>query len=72
MMYTENEKYVVMQECPMCHLTNKMEITLEQGDRVRRYWNREGLIQDLLSDFSPREREFVKSGYCFKCQEKLF
>lgn len=64
-------EYIAM-ECPMCGKVHKININEDQSERYERYLRKEGLIQDLLPEFNPVEREFIKSGYCPKCQEMLF
>jgi hypothetical protein len=57
--------------CPMCgkYFEKELNVTREQ---MQRYYNREDLIQNILPDLTPNEREFIKTGYCDKCQDILF
>lgn len=29
-------------------------------------------IQDIFPDFTPEQREFLMTGYCHECQERIF
>jgi len=64
--------YSITKKCIMCGEESTLEVNEEQFKRVCKYYNKEGLIQDLLYDFTPEEREFIKSGYCLVCQSLLF
>ena len=59
--------------CPMC---NEEHVLWVEGARkinqMEKYVSYGGIIQEKLSLFSKWEREFVKTGYCQQCQEKLF
>ena len=60
---------VLFKTCPMC---NK-EYSIELNDKgYKKYKRGEGFVQDLFPELDAFEREFVKSGYCSKCQEMLF
>lgn len=62
---------VVRNQCPFCgNVTDKnLDVTKEQ---LVRYYNREDLIQNIFPNLSPDEREFIMTGYCDSCQEKIF
>lgn len=57
----------------MCKMDKKMVLNDEEALAVRAYFRGNGLlIQEALPDFNPLEREFVKTGYCSKCQQIIF
>lgn len=68
----ENGKLTLIQECPMCRTAHSMQFTEAEHDNVLLYYSGFGLIQNLLPDLNPDEREFLVSGYCPKCQKLLF
>ena len=57
--------------CPMCgKLTHKeLDVTVDQ---LLRYERGTELIQEVFPDLTADEREFIMSGYCDECMEKLF
>ena len=60
---------MIYQDCPMCHYEHSIEL---DDAAYKRFKFGEGLIQDLLPELDDFEREFMKTGYCPKCQELLF
>lgn len=69
--------FSVIRTCPMCDEECDEEHVLwvegaRRIDQMEKYISYGGLIQEKLSLFSKWEREFVKTGYCKKCQEELF
>ena len=65
--------YGYLNDCPMCGAVSTMALTLEEANAVSLYESGMGvLIQDVLPNLNPFEREFIKTGYCVKCQEQLF
>ena len=75
------EYTTIDRECPMCHKKYVMFLNLEDSidsiydseySKVLKVEDGYGPIQNILYDFNPMEREFVKTGYCPSCQEKLF
>ena len=65
-------KVTITKQCPMCGECYDISLTEDQRERYFRSWNREVLIQDALPELNPMEREFLKTGYCPKCQRLLF
>ena len=62
-----------LNDCPMCGAVSKMALSAEEASAVSLYDSGIGiLIQDALPNCNVFEREFVKTGYCIKCQQKLF
>lgn len=61
----------ISRECPMCrnHHTKEFDISAEQLHKLN---TRADLIQNIFPNLAPREREFLKTGYCYDCQELLF
>lgn len=69
-MWIPNE-FTFLKKCPMCEEWN--ELTVKGQDTLKKYmeWDLgERPIQDI--PLPPKEREFLKTGYCFKCQKLLF
>lgn len=63
----------ITMKCPMCGKVHKMDMTPDQSERYYKDYVRDrGLIQEIFPELNPVEREFIKSGYCPKCQEMLF
>ena len=60
------------QVCPMCHNGHYIELTNEQERRLWDYHNSDILIQEAFPELNVAEREFLKTGYCLKCQKLLF
>lgn len=54
--------------CPFCNTEN--EIHLPPNDLAR--WLAGELIQNVMWYLSPDKREFVISGICIDCQNKIF
>ena len=67
-------KYVktIRKTCPMCGINHYMRLTEVQEKQWSDYVCYGGLIQDRMPDVDKFGREFIKSGYCPDCQEKLF
>ena len=58
--------------CLMCGETHTMTLTDEEIKAYEEYVCNGGLIQELFPNMNPMEREFIKTGYCPKCQSLLF
>lgn len=56
--------------CPMCNKTNTIEVSDNLENAINRYMSGIGYIQDI--PLSAEKREFIKTGYCFECQDWLF
>ena len=68
-----SSKASIYMTCPMCSEINYINFeTLDEIKRYDKYKNGEGLIQDIFPEFTPFEREFIKTGYCVDCQCLLF
>ena len=66
--YTETE----CRKCPMCGSVNELKLTQDEAFNLLMYSFGDLNIQDALPGLTPFEREFLKTGYCPKCQEILF
>lgn len=62
----------VKQECSICNHITKMKLTECELEAYREYLKGDKLIQECLPALNKVEREFLKSGYCIKCQKLLF
>lgn len=58
--------------CPKCRRTVGMMLTKEQYEEWEHYVCYGGFIQDVMPSFDAFGREFIKTGYCPDCQEKIF
>ena len=56
--------------CPMCRKLSAIEIADEVAPAIELYNAGFGYIQDI--PLPANEREFIKTGYCMKCQDILF
>ncbi len=68
---------IIDKVCDMCGKPMLLLLTEEQQAQYDEYltglvYGRRELIQNVLLDFDKFEREFVKTGYCPCCQEKIF
>lgn len=63
---------LIKRTCPMCGRTTGLKEDETMAAEHRHYAMYGGRIQDELTDFDAFEREFIKTGYCPKCQETLF
>lgn len=69
-----NNEYVAVYNrvCPMCKTISELPLTVEEASAMSLYDAGIGRIQDLLPSCDKFEREFIKTGYCLKCQSKIF
>jgi len=59
--------------CPMCGITHYIyEVPMSLVERVQNRRQTGELIQDILKDYSPSDREKFQTGYCEDCQDKIF
>lgn len=58
--------------CPMCNNGHYIRLNNDQDRRLFEYRNGDMLIQEALPDLNATEREFIKTGYCPKCQVLIF
>jgi hypothetical protein len=56
---------------PISGKVNTMEINVTE-EEIQKYYDGAGLIQELLPNVSPDEREFIKSGITPDEYENLF
>ena len=62
----------VYRKCPLCSEQHYMKLSNEQCRKLYEYEHGDGLIQEKFSEFGKVEREFLKTGYCKKCQAEIF
>lgn len=62
----------VSQVCGMCGDESYIKLTDEELGAFKNYLMGGLLIQEYLPALNRCEREFLKSGYCARCQELLF
>ena len=62
----------VAQRCGICGKDSYICLSNEELDSLREYLSGDGYIQDLLPSLNRCEREFIKSGFCPRCQELIF
>ena len=55
--------------CPFCGATHFVEVNEEH---FFLWYNGPELIQDVMPELSPTEREQLISGICPKCQNEIF
>lgn len=65
-------KTLLAKECPMCGRETYMRMTSAESKEWSNYVCYGGLIQEKLPSLDKFAREFIKTGYCPACQEKLF
>lgn len=61
-------KTKVVKSCPMCRNNYYISVEKDRADLIGGLF----LIQELFPELNVTEREFLKSGYCPKCQKMLF
>ena len=54
--------------CPFCGAEHSVEVDYAQFEA----WENGELIQNVMPDLTPTEREQLISGLCPKCQAKVF
>ena len=73
MIISDKNGIKVEKQCPMCgKFTKKILNTKATSQQITDYYYGRILIQDAFPDLSASEREFIKTGYCDKCQSILF
>lgn len=65
----ENE---VEQQCGICGQKSRIKLSESELEAYEGYLEGGKLIQECLPTLNRCEREFLKSGYCARCQELLF
>ncbi len=68
----EIDDNVIKQECGICNHITHIKLTDDELEAYRGYLAGGGLIQECLPTLNRVECEFLKSGYCVKCQKLLF
>ena len=71
----KNEEKLVNVEfvCPMCGITHYIyEVPMSLVERVQNRRQTGEYIQDILKDYSPKDREKFMTGFCDDCQKKIF
>ena len=63
---------IVSHICEMCGSESSIVLSEDEMWAFRTYLRGGRLIQECLPTLNKCEREFLKSGYCKKCQELLF
>lgn len=62
----------VWKQCPLCSEQYHIKLSNEQARKLYEYEHKGGYIQELFPELDKFEREFVKTGFCSKCQEEIF
>lgn len=63
------DNVIVKKECPSCHIATRISV---DGSKYNKYISTNRLITDIFPELSVFEREFLMTGYCVDCQEKIF
>ena len=58
----------VAMTCPFCRKLHTVEVDLEKFEA----WQNGELIQNVMPDLTPTEREQLVSQICPKCQARIF
>ena len=58
--------------CPLCGCHHEMEFPKKELDDGIAARERGALIQNAFPSFTPAQREFLKTGICSPCWEKVF
>lgn len=60
------------QVCPICKKKHSMEFDRKAyQEGFRKYWHEEMLVQHAFPTFTPSQREFIVTGICSSCWDKL-
>lgn len=62
---------VVLRLCPMCGRVIRKDLNITENQLLK-YENSMDLIQNVFPNLNIKEREFIKTGYCYECQDVLF
>ena len=62
---------VVLRLCPMCGRVLRKDLNITENQLLK-YENSMDLIQNIFPNLNIKEREFIKTGYCYECQDVLF
>lgn len=66
------EKMLYKVPCKFCGKDKVIKMTYSQYERLGKFNNGEGHMQDLLPDMPKEIREMFISGMCPECWEKYF
>lgn len=67
----KNKGTTLTKTCPSCGERCYIELTEEQDEALLR-WHHGTFIQEAFPELNAVEREFIKTGFCPKCQEIIF
>lgn len=67
-----NENELIVKTCPMCGSTFTINLTDDLVKKYNSYKYSNELIQDVLPELNPMEREFLMTGMCPNCQKDYF
>lgn len=60
---------LVKKTCPCCRCDVRMCV---EGNKYEKYISTNMCVTDVFPELSMFEREFLMTGYCVTCQEKIF
>jgi len=60
----------IVKMCPMCSKYSAR--TLDTNEKQYQKWLDGALIQDAMPQLSIDDREFIITGYCDPCMDKVF
>lgn len=62
----------LIMRCPSCGEDYGLPLDEEQMDKLYEYEHGHGYIQEMFKELNAVEREFIKTGFCPKCQADIF
>lgn len=68
----KSKKNLLRKRCPMCRRETYLRMTEAEMIQFGKYYYDGGLIQDRLPHMGVLEREFLVTGFCPDCQERIF
>ena len=68
MIYGDKDKITIANKCPWCGRNYKFDVPTPEYMK----WREGALIQEAFVSLNPTEREFMLTGYCKECQDKIF
>lgn len=68
----KKKKIQVNKLCPQCKEIKTIYMTEEEQKNYSLYLSGEGLIQNMLPNISPPDRELLRGGMCGDCWKKIF
>lgn len=69
--FFDSFQHIVLTTCPWCGKATPIYLTSDQYKRYNAWNHGEGLIQNVLSDVSPDNREMLKTGICPSCWDTI-